>query len=67
VAVVALSILTIMQTGIDKVTIKNLLSAILSAAIVLVFVWFISAGNLKNQYNSAVKKGYPEHCDRLRL
>ncbi|MBE6053278.1 MAG: hypothetical protein E7212_05085 [Clostridium sartagoforme] len=67
VVVIALSILTLIQTDFNEAAIFSVLLMIPISVIIIVFAWFISAGHLKNQYNRAVKKGYPEHIDKLRL
>lgn len=33
----------------------------------MLILWLIGAGLLKYEYNSAIKKGYPENIDDLRL
>lgn len=61
------SILGISKGGINEAWIVSTLGIIPIMAIIVGFIWFIGIGNLKNNYNRAVRKGYPEYVDRLRL
>lgn len=64
---VLILILTLIETGFHSGMFFGDIGILIFVIMIPVFLWFLYVGNLKNQYNKAVKQGYPEYADKLHL